>query len=936
MWWNGRVRLRGVLALAFLLAATGGSEVLADTSHVRQLAGNLQICTVPNPSSPASAFNISQSAVDANGDYWVSYGCKEACTDWRQCQVPAYTRGGSALMEGDAPKQAVAFVVDGMGGHLAYTTRQSGHKTVLLHTGVGGVSYMRSLSSQIESTANTNVVMVRWESGFSGWGWFTRTSAPAARVPNLTRRVASMIAWVHENLAGAGDFGTVGCSMGTQATLGAVYWHDVDPVVDYQLMVGGPPLWDLNSGCGRRTYSSGYCDLDATRACSSNADCASLSARSQCTLPSPVALAWLYEQMANHVHATQACDVSAGNTGIHAPFDESGFAFVTGDWDFDHPIDFQMDIWGSDGDRRWGMGDAMQVFNSITSAAGHQKRWNTTTDSGHCDAIGDGRALQLVTSGMNLGNDPPPPPPPPPPPNRPPEAVGAFADLNLSLAEQSDMQLRGKFRDEGSLRYRAESSAPSVASAQVVEGVVRVIGRSPGAATITVTATDGGGLSAQLSFDVSVGWLLGFAAPSTAAPEGRVAQLPLALNRPADLALSASWRVDLEADRTTADATDIDMLEGTVAIPAGATEAFIEIAVLDDEDIEPAREQLAVELLPPEPSAEYVLQASSALLEIQEGVCDRTAAVRDALRDGQPCWAPTPAELAGRSSLDLSNRQIAALRSRDFLGLSGLEALHLQENRLSALPPALFAGISALRELDLRNNPGAPFVFTMRLVRTDAETPWAPGPAQVSARIEAGAPIALSAPLTAEGALLSADALSIPAGQLVGPSIQASPADARGARLTLAQAPNLPATLCGDAGSGRHPCLRGFNIQAGPPLVLFKTPPSVVVEPPPMALTANGDRATLALAPLFTANGGPLSFMATSDNPGLVAVYIDNGELILDANADGADGAAVITLTATDWAGQTASIRLGVVVEFIPPRLLRNWRLQWILDLSGT
>ena len=284
--------------------------------------------------------------------------------------------------------------------------------------------------------------------------------------------------------------------MGTQATLGAVYWHDVDPVVDYQLMVGGPPLWDLNSGCGRRTYSSGYCDLDATRTCSSNADCASLSARSQCTIPGPIALAWLYEQMANHVHATQACDVSAGNTGIHAPFDESGFAFVTGDWDFDHPIDFQMDIWGSDGDRRWGMGDSMQVFNSITSAAGHQKRWNTTTDSGHCDAIGDGRALQLVTSGMNLGNDPPPPPPPPPPPNRPPEAVGAFADLNLSLAEQSDVQLRGKFRDEGSLRYRVESSAPSVASAPVVEGMVRVTGRSPGAATITVTATDGGGLSA--------------------------------------------------------------------------------------------------------------------------------------------------------------------------------------------------------------------------------------------------------------------------------------------------------------------------------------------------------------------------------------------------------------------------------------------------------
>ena len=410
---NARRLRRLALAAAVLPALAGAGEASADTDRIRRLADTLQICTVPDPQRPSSAFDVSRSATDADGDYWVTYGCREACADWRQCQAPAYRRdGGRVLMEGDAPKQAVAFVVGGMGGHLAFTTRQGGGKTVLLHTGLGGASYMQSLSGQIEGAADAKVVMVRWESGFSGWGWFTRTSAPAARVPDLTRRVAGMIAWVHENLAGPADFGTVGCSMGTQATLGAVYWHDVDPVVDYQLMVGGPGLWDINSGCGRRIYPSGYCDLDARRACSSNAHCADLSARSRCTIPGPIPLARLYEQVVNHVHATEACDVSAagGGTGIHAPFDESGFAFTTGDWDFDHPIDFQMDLWGSDGDRRWAMGDAMRVFNSITSAAGHEKRWNTTPDSGHCAAIGNGRALQLLMSGMNLGDDPPPPP----------------------------------------------------------------------------------------------------------------------------------------------------------------------------------------------------------------------------------------------------------------------------------------------------------------------------------------------------------------------------------------------------------------------------------------------------------------------------------------------------------------------------------------------
>ena len=307
-------------------------------------------------------------------------------------------------MEGGAPRQAVAFVADGMGGYLAFTTRQGGGKTVLLHTGLGGARYMRSLAGQIEDATDAKVVMVRWERGFSGWGWFTRTSAPPARAPTQTRRVAGMIAWVHENLAGDGDFGAVGCSMGAQATLGAVYWHDVDPVVDYQLMVGGPPLWDINSGCGRRIHSSGHCDLDARQACSRDSHCAHLSPRSRCTLPGPIPPTHLYEQVVNHVHATRACDISEadGGTGIHAPFDESGFASVDGDWDFDHPIDFQMDVWGSDGDRNWGMGDAMQVFNSITSAAGHEKRWNTTRGTGHCAAIGNGRALQLLMSGMGL------------------------------------------------------------------------------------------------------------------------------------------------------------------------------------------------------------------------------------------------------------------------------------------------------------------------------------------------------------------------------------------------------------------------------------------------------------------------------------------------------------------------------------------------------
>ena len=416
-----RPRLASALAALPIMLCCGA--VSGSSEHILQLAGDLQICKPQDPQNPASAFDIALSAADENGDYWVAYRCKEACADWRQCQAPAHSAKGEALMEGDAPKQALAFVVDRMGGHLAYTARQGGDKTLLLHEGGGGTIFMRRLSGQVEGASDAKVVMARWDAGYTDavsspewpveWGWFTRTSPPAARVPDLNRRVASLIAWVHEHLAGPADFGTVGCSMGTQATLGAVYWHEVDEVVDYQLMIGGPGLWDINAGCGLRRYPSGFCDLDARRACSSDADCRDLSERSECNKPRPIPVTWMYESVINHVHATQACNIleADGNSGTYAPFDESSFAFTQGDWDFNLNIDFQMDVWapvnlkesGFGGDENWAMGHAMRVFNSIRPTAGREKSWRATTDSNHCDPMAEGdQALRMLMSGMNL------------------------------------------------------------------------------------------------------------------------------------------------------------------------------------------------------------------------------------------------------------------------------------------------------------------------------------------------------------------------------------------------------------------------------------------------------------------------------------------------------------------------------------------------------
>ena len=409
---NVSVRRRPAAAFlgAWLIMACGGPSVSQEpasgggpsggagsSAGAEALAAEVQICTVPDPRRPDSAFDVTRSRADRHGDYYMTWQCREPCPDWRECHVEDRSVRG-------APRRALAFVVDGMGGHVAYTTDHGGDRTMLMQDGTGGTRYLSSLAQAIEQRSDIGTVMVRWESGFQGfWGWFTRTSAEASRIPQVTRRVAAVIAWVHEHVAGPGAFGTAGCSMGTQATFGAVYWYEgVDQVVDYQLFSGGPPLWDINAGCGLRTYDSGYCDLDAGVACSADADCAGLGAGSRCDVPRPIPPFRLYQGVVNHVHATQACAIPRRGAAAepYAPFDESGFASSGGDWDIDHPVDFAMDVRGPDGDENWALGDTMRVFNDIESAAGHEKRWRATAPSNHCGALYDGTALEMILARM--------------------------------------------------------------------------------------------------------------------------------------------------------------------------------------------------------------------------------------------------------------------------------------------------------------------------------------------------------------------------------------------------------------------------------------------------------------------------------------------------------------------------------------------------------
>ena len=329
-------------------------------------------------------------------------------------------------------------------------------------------------------------------------------------------------------------------------------------------------------------------------------------------------------------------------------------------------------------------------------------------DLTHSAASGDYSGLpagRLPSLSVTVGT---PPPPPPPPPNYPPVAVGEFDDLDLDPGASLEVSLLGKFRDPegGALDYSTESLNLEVASAVVSEGRLRVEGRSPGLATVRVKATDSGGQSAQLAFRVTVGRVLTFAEASAAAPEGGMARLRVELTRPAEQAVSVGYVLESDDDPATADADAADHggSDGTLTLAAGETEAFIEVPVLDDDDIEPAREHLRVRLLPPASEADWALGLATAAVVIQEGVCDRTPEVRDALRGARECWAPSAADLAGTGYLNLGRQGIGSLRERDLLGLPGLRVLHLHGNRLAELPGGLFAGLDSLERLRLEGN----------------------------------------------------------------------------------------------------------------------------------------------------------------------------------------------------------------------------------------
>lgn len=120
-------------------------------------------------------------------------------------------------------------------------------------------------------------------------------------------------------------------------------------------------------------------------------------------------------------------------------------------------------------------------------------------------------ALVAALGGVSCGGDgttdplPPPPPPPPPAPVAP-VTVRSIPAQVMTAGESVAMDVSPFFSDPdgGTLTYTAPSSAEAVLTVSLTGSNLTITAVAPGTATVTVMATDPGGLSATQSAEVTV------------------------------------------------------------------------------------------------------------------------------------------------------------------------------------------------------------------------------------------------------------------------------------------------------------------------------------------------------------------------------------------------------------------------------------------------
>lgn len=168
-------------------------------------------------------------------------------------------------------------------------------------------------------------------------------------------------------------------------------------------------------------------------------------------------------------------------------------------------------------------------------------------------------------------------------PNRAPVATASIPDLRLTAADTARVDLSGHFADPDGERliHDVASSDGGVATVTTAGDTMHVIGVAPGTATVTVTARDAGGLTAEQSFTVAVrasggGFDIVLSFETTATEPRRAAVLAAA-------ELWMSVLADTELPEVTVD-DHIECYGASTTVPVGTIDDLLVLVEFRDID----------------------------------------------------------------------------------------------------------------------------------------------------------------------------------------------------------------------------------------------------------------------------------------------------------------------------------------------------------------
>ena len=282
--------------------------------------------------------------------------------------------------------------------------------------------------------------------------------------------------------------------------------------------------------------------------------------------------------------------------------------------------------------------------------------------------------------------------------NRAPVAVDAIPPQRLREGRSKTLNAASYFSDPDGdhLEFTTTSSDTSLVTATEsgAEVVLRAVAQ--GTATIRITARDPDGLTATLSFSVTV-------------PEASEAnRAPVEADTIPALTLGEgdSWKLNADSYFSDPDGDDLSFTATSSdagVVTATATGAKVVVRALvqgtatvtvtarDPEGLSAALE-FDIQIGPPSPKL---------------SICGRTPAIRDkimSLTGAGDCATVSTTQLSSITLLNLATAGIASLKSGDFAGLSGLSTLELYGNNLRTLPADVFSGLSSLETLLLSYN----------------------------------------------------------------------------------------------------------------------------------------------------------------------------------------------------------------------------------------